>query len=206
MSVRTRRRVWQTLWVTTLVGCAVVVALGLHSVWWVAGGNVLTSRYGLYCFSERGVLSLTCSVAYAAETDRLVELNADSYLIPDAFWERQLQFRRRAEHRRVSFLGVALQTGHPDKRYANGRWIPVRVELPHWLVLFIGLFVSRFFRGRMLGALRAERRAAGLCPDCGYDTRATPDRCPECGAMRTLLLSLFARLPRPRHPHLAPDP
>lgn len=50
-----------------------------------------------------------------------------------------------------------------------------------WGLLMGVLGTYHFVRARQL-ALRWRRYQTGLCVHCGYDLRATPDRCPECGA------------------------
>jgi hypothetical protein len=54
------------------------------------------------------------------------------------------------------------------------------VSVPYWALVwaFAVLPVARFWAARR----RAGRRVAGCCAECGYDLRATPARCPECGA------------------------
>jgi hypothetical protein len=44
------------------------------------------------------------------------------------------------------------------------------------LAILPGLALARYRRRRL-------RIALGLCADCGYDLRATPGRCPECGSV-----------------------
>lgn len=53
------------------------------------------------------------------------------------------------------------------------------VEISHWiLVLLFAILPFLHFR---LIYMRRRLARLGLCPTCGYDLRASPDRCPECG-------------------------
>jgi len=67
---------------------------------------------------------------------------------------------------------------HRDPEYRYRMFV-----FPLWLpaTLFV-LFPAT----RLVLAVRRRRRVReGHCRKCGYDLRATPERCPECGAVRT---------------------
>jgi hypothetical protein len=51
---------------------------------------------------------------------------------------------------------------------------------PLWMVYAPTLVLPLWWLGWRWREQRRQRR--GLCRACGYDLRATPDRCPECGS------------------------
>ena len=56
-------------------------------------------------------------------------------------------------------------------RYGNGE-----IGAPYWAFCVAGIVTvtQRSYR-------RRRRRRRGVCLACGYDLRATPNQCPECG-------------------------
>jgi hypothetical protein len=56
--------------------------------------------------------------------------------------------------------------------------------LPYWLLLAMLMPpLAYWFKLARRRRRLALRRAIGQCINCGYDLRATPQSCPECGAL-----------------------
>ena len=78
----------------------------------------------------------------------------------------------------MAAIGFGYDGSGPGRQGWRGGFVP------HWFLaaLFAAPFVLR------LAAYRRRRRREGLadrvCAACGYDLRATPGRCPECGSVR----------------------
>ncbi|MDB5302565.1 MAG: hypothetical protein JWM97_114, partial [Phycisphaerales bacterium] len=59
-----------------------------------------------------------------------------------------------------------------------------RLAVPYWSLFILLVLLPIGWSRSAIRTRRAKRRKRlGHCPACGYDLRATPERCPECGAV-----------------------
>ena len=110
----------------------------------------------------------------------------------DWYWEQEIfvehTLARHLTHNREDwinsrfFYATTMWFYHPVT-YARTTRRFVAVLFPWWILFLVAAMIpSASF---MLFLWRRHRRKTsvdGLCPHCGYDLRASPNRCPECGA------------------------
>jgi hypothetical protein len=83
-------------------------------------------------------------------------------------------------HYPAILLHLGFFAGNPYPQFPRNI-VTRMLVFPHWFAttLLALLPASRFAHWLRTG----RRRTQGHCPSCGYDLRATPDRCPECGTV-----------------------
>ena len=185
------------------LGCTVLVAaLWIRSYYradvsfaylWNGRVQTLSSARGYFglgitnlaCGRER-----TCTVDWtstglpeieAAGSRRFPVFQDNEYDLVEIWWYRNLPdvpyTRPNCVERRTWRLSYAVYWNQPPL-HVPGAWA-FCVALPHWLVLPLLAIPFLIWTRRSIRHWRRRRR--GLCTECGYDLRATPTRCPECG-------------------------
>lgn len=76
-------------------------------------------------------------------------------------------------------LHLVKTIGRPTGNWRFGDHALTILFLLYWLVALVTAIPPLLFVRRLLRRRSLERR--GCCRTCGYDLRASPERCPECG-------------------------
>jgi hypothetical protein len=184
-----KRRLFNLAAAVSLVICAATVVLWIRGSWQCDSINWASENYG---------------GAVASANSVMVVMFGPNYSGPDAMpigesGLRGLQYRHSpartpagqdqvscqipiAKYHRLGWLGFAYDPNQlvtvtfPRKiAYYSSH----RVYFPHWALTAVAgtlpvIWVWQRWRQR-------SRAKVGHCPTCGYDLRATPERCPECG-------------------------
>jgi len=173
---RLGRILWNAATAMSLLLCVATVALWVRSyqkcdeVWW----SIANPRLVLAASGYRGGL-VAGSYKPVATPDPLQPSGAvwnqgKAMSFTEVFHSRGTWFNR---------FGFTLE-------YARNNLYESRFfACPYWSIL---LPTALLPCARLVGWRRRARRLRmrpNLCRHCGYDVRATPDRCPECGAIPT---------------------
>jgi hypothetical protein len=178
-----RRHLFDFVAIVSLALCVSTAALWRVSylLKWEAGGERIdTDRFGRTKYSlevVRGKISVVC-LRFKADANRQTSFvkypgtssaNGVGQLWPQSgfypagmFWDSS-SWNFRWENARAPYRG--------------GR---VHIAAPCWFVFIVTAVPPALWL--YICNRRRQQLGLGRCRVCGYDLRATPDRCPECGA------------------------
>lgn len=150
--------------------CALFLALVISASLWIASSRGLRVAYqqgpGNYCYYELG------DGCVSFVDGNIFESNL--YRWGSSEWRERNRWRWIVEWRSPS------QVPARWKIYFNRfpeAVNPTRFAVPLWIPIAITTLVL----GLLYGLDRRRRTKRGYCERCGYDLRASAERCPECG-------------------------
>ena len=160
-----RRRIFTALSVLSLLLCVATVALWVRSYWRL---DALVHRRSAVHQSFRSVCGELCYTTSTSKvtSTRYVWRPEWRYIVQNP-GDRMI----RPTHSLLGF-GWVLEEAMD---YFLG------IFIPHWFLALLFAILPALHLRSMLRSRRLHR--LGHCPRCGYDLRATPDRCPECGLL-----------------------
>ena len=154
-----RRKLVNLAVAVSLVLAVATVALWVRSL---GGHDFFDAKLGRLNFSANNHLGTIAVIASTDPADLLIRRPAGTRLISYGTPKWSLNAK-------------AMAGGFDFEFYLGG----LSLAVPHWFCLMLLMTLPAAAYGTRRRARR--RRAARHCPTCGYDCRATPDRCPECG-------------------------
>ncbi len=170
----------KTLTILSLIGLLLSVGLWGVSYWdfkYVDGKFNLFLDSGWFG-SHRG-LTLQQQLDYAINIQAIEEEYDSPSVLQDGYIQKLEEMK--ADNRKWTFLGFKdFRTPWWRHTSQGPTFTSKRVRLPLWMPSFLCATVFGLTCGLPL-ARRRKRKKLGLCLKCGYDLRASKERCPECG-------------------------
>ncbi|MGH7179663.1 MAG: hypothetical protein ACREJC_19970 [Tepidisphaeraceae bacterium] len=174
----------------SLLLCLATAVLWIRSYWaWDEIGHLTATGAGnprvMSTFrmnSAGGVLHVSIWKAFSGPKQRLkFRLTPENYA--EWGWEsvsagRTTSTQSKGILERAGFSWRFADAPSGDGEHRDFEWV---ASSPYWAVALVlalpWYFAPIYWKRRR----RARRKVVGQCQRCGYDLRASPQRCPECG-------------------------
>jgi hypothetical protein len=163
------RRLLNLLTALSLLLCAGVCVLWVRSFLRTDTVCVIRRPHMLYCEASRGALAVAWDTGVPPTGEPVIRAAAANGWA----WE--------VTPGRDQYRGIRRTFGFAWFYAATGNTVERGFHVP----LAIILVAAACLPAARAAARSRKRYRGGMCPRCGYDLRATPDRCPECGTTAT---------------------